>query len=460
MRVFAPINALLHLLIFIAASFVLPIISIAHERFFVLSVLSASGCILSLGLGFLQVKGLLTYWVGFAAGTFLGCIEVACACAGIYAFSTDWISGGAYVKAYLILVSIVPFFVLAAFTMSLAGGVVMEVDTAVDWLCDLVRTKQDLRGKHVLVTGGGTGLGQALAIEFASLGANVTILSRNMKHLEETRDIISEVVAGRREYGKNICSLLVQKPPKGGNYAEVHCCVCDVTNLQLLEERLKEAVTKFGNFDIVATCAGFAKPKYFIDSSTEDFEQQIKLNYMGTVNTVKATLPYMLEKGAGSYIIVSSALALMGSIGYASYCGSKYAVRGFADALRMEFKPHNISVHQFYPANMDTPSYKEENKTKPVEAKQIDESASTVTAEVAGEACMNGFLRGYPSIDNAPIEIGTVRIMGNGITPRPNPFRDFLYLPVGFIAGHIVGECFDETVADARKKAGKRPGVF
>ena len=281
-----------------------------------------------------------------------------------------------------------------------------------------------------------------------------------MKHLEETKEMVAQVVAGTLKYGEDIASLLVEKPAAGSNFAEVYCCECDVTKPEMLEEKLKDAVSKFGQFDVVVTCAGFSRPKYLVDSTADDYRMQMELNYMGTVNTVKATLPHMLEKGKGSYIIVSSALALMGSIGYTGYCGSKFAVRGFADALRMELLPHGISVHQFYPANMDTPGYAEENKTKPVEAKMIDESAEMVTPEVAGVACMNGFLRDYPSIDNAPIEIGTVRIMGNGITPRSNPFREFMYLPVGFIAGHIVGQSFDDTVAAARRKSNKKPGTF
>jgi len=458
MRIFAPINAILHFLLYTACCFILPIVSIAYEKFLILSVLSCIAFIFSLGFGFLQVKGYFSYWLGFTAGTILGCVELATAVAAIYNF-TEWNDCTTYAKVYLVLVCIVPFFVLAIFVSTLAGGFVMEADSALDWFCDLFKAKKDLRGKHVLVTGGGTGLGQAMAIEFASLGANVTIMSRNMKHLEETRDIIQQVVDGTLEYGKNISSLLVQRPPKGNNFAEVFCLACDITDRNMLEEKLREATAKFGAFNIVANCAGYSLPKYIVDSTYEDYENQIKLNYMGTVNVVKATLPYMLDKG-GAYILVSSALGLMGSIGYTGYCGSKFAVRGFAESLRMELKPHNIVVHQFFPANMDTPSYKEENKTKPIEAKQIDESAATVTAEVAGEACINGFLRDYTVIDNAPIEIGTVRIMANGIYPRANPFREFAFLPVGFIAGHIVGESFDETVEATRKKHGKKPGVF
>jgi len=338
------------------------------------------------------------------------------------------------------------------------GGTVLGVYPVFDWISDLFVEKKDYRGKHVIITGGGTGLGQALAVQFASFGANVTIISRDFKHLQETKELAADVVSGHVKYGTELPDCLINRPTPSENRSEVLCLPCDVTDFEALQKVIKEAVNHFGSPDLVITCAGLAWPRYITEASLEEYEKMMNLNYFGTVKTVKATLPYMLEKKSGQYLIVSSAFALMGSIGYSGYCASKYAVRGFAESLRMELKPHNISVQQFFPTNMDTPSYKEENKIKPIEAKKIDESAATVTAENASSVCLSGFLRGEMLIDNAYIEIGTIRNMASGVMPRNNPFREFLFLPIGFTVSAIVEEVFDETVAEARKECGKQPG--
>jgi 3-dehydrosphinganine reductase len=165
--------------------------------------------------------------------------------------------------------------------------------------------------RHVLITGGGTGLGQGLACHFAALGANVTVMSRSMNHLEETSNLCEGYIHGTAT-GDIVSGLLVEKPLPGKNFAEVLRLTCDVTKEDELKEKVAEAVARFGAFDLVVTSAGFSKPQYCMNASISEYEDQLALNYLGTVKTVRATLPFMLEKGSGSYIIVSSALALMG----------------------------------------------------------------------------------------------------------------------------------------------------
>ncbi|KAH8069647.1 3-dehydrosphinganine reductase [Aureococcus anophagefferens] len=96
------------------------------------------------------------------------------------------------------------------------------------------------------------------------------------------------------------------------------------------------------------------------------------LNYLGVVKTLKATLPGMVDRKAGTAVLVSSGLALCGYAGYSAYAPTKWAVRGLAETLRSELLPFDISVHSVYPPNMDTPGFVEENRTKPKSAKAIE----------------------------------------------------------------------------------------
>lgn len=91
---------------------------------------------------------------------------------------------------------------------------------------------------------------------------------------------------------------------------------------------------------------------------------------------------------------MSSALGLFGCVGYSMYSPTKFAVRGLAESLRYELEPKGVSISCFYPSNMQTESFFEELKTKPIEAKRIDESANTITASEGANKLIVGIGRG------------------------------------------------------------------
>ena len=105
----------------------------------------------------------------------------------------------------------------------------------------------------------------------------------------------------------------------------------------------------------------------------------------------------------------SSAVAFSGFVGYAQYAPSKFALRGLADCLRNELKAHNIAVTIYFPSSMDTPGFAEENKTKPAECKEIEGSASLITADQAADNLLSGLARGHYAItDELLTEIGRI----------------------------------------------------
>lgn len=152
--------------------------------------------------------------------------------------------------------------------------------------------------------------------------------------------------------------------------------------------------------------AGSARTGYFRDIPEGDFAWAMTLNYCGVVNAIKAVEPGMREARSGRIVIVSSALALTGYVGYSACpwprppfpacpgpaltpppdCPTKWALRGLAEALRNELLPVGVRVHIAYPGNMDTPGFEVENRTKPAEAKAIeaDETLYTPGQVVSG----------------------------------------------------------------------------
>lgn len=107
--------------------------------------------------------------------------------------------------------------------------------------------------------------------------------------------------------------------------------------------------------------------------------------------TPQATLPAMRDRGEGGcLVLVSSAVVFAGMVGYAQYAPSKYAVRGLADCLRNELLGDKIRVVGFYPSNMDTPGFAEEQKTKPIETQEIEGSVTLFKAEEAAGHLMSG----------------------------------------------------------------------
>jgi 3-dehydrosphinganine reductase len=97
----------------------------------------------------------------------------------------------------------------------------------------------------------------------------------------------------------------------------------------------------------------------------------MEVNYFGAVHVSKAVLPGMLTRGSGHIVNIGSIASYVGVFGYTAYGASKFALRGFSDALRAEMKPHGILVSIVYPPDTDTPQLTYENRYKPPELKEL-----------------------------------------------------------------------------------------
>ena len=142
-----------------------------------------------------------------------------------------------------------------------------------------------------------------------------------------------------------------------------------------IRKSLKTLSDQLGPVKALIHCAGFSAPGRAHQVPEADVRRMTEVNYLGSVMVTQALLPDMMASRNGAIIFTSSLAGLAGVYGLAAYCGSKFAVRGYAEALGMEVAPYGIRVSVNCPPDTDTPGFEEENKTKPEETKLISEGA-------------------------------------------------------------------------------------
>jgi NADP-dependent 3-hydroxy acid dehydrogenase YdfG len=175
---------------------------------------------------------------------------------------------------------------------------------------------------RVVVTGASRGIGRAIATAFAEAGAEVGLLSRSEEELNE---------------------LALALPGEGHE-----AIAADVGD----REELQKAIDEFGRVDVVVANAGIAQYGPFRDMELDDVERMTRINWLGTVNTVAAVLPAMLDRASGHIVVVSSGAGHRSFPWAAVYGATKSAQRGFAEALRHELSGTGVSVTVVYPGEV------------------------------------------------------------------------------------------------------------
>ena len=170
---------------------------------------------------------------------------------------------------------------------------------------------KDFKNKVVIVTGASSGIGEAMAREFAAQGARVVLGARSVQKLQ--------LIAG------DIRS-------RGGQAAY---CGVDVTDVGECRELIDTAVREFGGIDVLVCNAGLSMRAIFDDVDLEVLHRLMDVNFWGTVNCCKFALP-SLQQSHGSIVGISSVAGLHGLPGRTGYSASKYAMTGFLETLRIE----------------------------------------------------------------------------------------------------------------------------
>ena len=181
--------------------------------------------------------------------------------------------------------------------------------------------------KTIWITGGSTGIGKALAIKFANMGWNVAISARRESLLKE----ISE------------------------NYENISSFPLDVTDKKKCNETFNDIKNKFNEIDICFFSTGTWNPKKEKDIDVDEMENVFKVNFFGTVNSIKAVEKHFKDKQSGIITIVSSIAGYRGLPNSTGYGPSKSALNNLAESLFFDFKRSNVRVCLVSPGFIKTP---------------------------------------------------------------------------------------------------------
>lgn len=176
-----------------------------------------------------------------------------------------------------------------------------------------------MRSKTVLITGGSSGIGRALAFAFGAQGANIAITGRRQAELDGTVQALG--AAGIRALGIR----------------------ADVSSREDCTRMAAETVQAFGGIDVLINNAGISMRALFEELDTEVIEQVMNINFYGTVYATKACLPYIRAR-KGSIVGISSIAGYRGLPGRTGYSASKFAMQGFLEALRTELLHTGVHV--------------------------------------------------------------------------------------------------------------------
>lgn len=188
-----------------------------------------------------------------------------------------------------------------------------------------------LKGKVALVTGGGTGIGKAIALEFAKEGAKVAITGRRLDKLQE----------------------VVNEMKKNGG--ETIAITGDVSKLEEVDRIVKTTVDTFKRLDILVNCAGVLVSADLAHHTEKIWDETIDINLKGSFLCIQRAVPEMLKQGKGKIISISSIAGQIGFPNSVAYCASKGGIMGMTKALAMELAPLKINVNDIAPGDTETP---------------------------------------------------------------------------------------------------------
>lgn len=190
---------------------------------------------------------------------------------------------------------------------------------------------RQLRGRVAVVTGAASGIGQATAVELASKGCQLALVTRSNKQgLEETAEKIEAL----------------------GCKASLH--MADVSSREQMEALPAEVVAAHGGVHILVNNAGVTLMGDLQDQTIDDLEWVIGINLWGVIYGCKFFLPHLMEQDEAHIANISSIQGLLALNSQTSYVASKFAVRGFGESLRGELQPQRIGVTTVFPGLVNT----------------------------------------------------------------------------------------------------------
>jgi 3-dehydrosphinganine reductase len=251
-----------------------------------------------------------------------------------------------------------------------------------------------------LITGGSSGIGLAVARQLAQNGCHVWLVARREALLQTAlQSLQAEAISQDQRFGFTPADL--------SDPAQAARVVGEMTGA-------------IATPTLLVNSAGIVEPGCFTDLTLDDFHRQMEVNFYATLYVIKAALPGMLERRSGTIVNIASGASFAGLFGYTAYSASKFAVRGFSEALRSELKPQGIHVMLVYPPDTDTPQLAYDNGHKPPETKVLSATAKVRSTEEVASEILKGIQRHRMSVTpgfDTKLLSRLVGLLGDGIFP-------------------------------------------
>ncbi len=231
-------------------------------------------------------------------------------------------------------------------------------------------------GKVAVITGAGSGIGRALALNLAERGAKLALSDVDLTGLEETVRLVQQ------------------------QGAEVKSDFLDVTQRETVLDYADSVKEHFGKINQIYNNAGIAYHGDVSESSFKDIERIVDVDFWGVVNGTKAFLPYVQESGDGHIVNISSLFGLLAMPSQAAYNAAKFAVRGFSEALRIELLISKAPVKMtvVHPGGIKTAIARNatvaENYDQQSIAKFFDSKLAKTTPDQAAKIILKGVEKG------------------------------------------------------------------
>jgi len=184
------------------------------------------------------------------------------------------------------------------------------------------------KDKVCVITGAASGIGRALAVELAEVGAVLALSDINAEGLEETTQMV-------------------------GGSNKVMTDVFDMADANAIANYADKVTSNLGGADYVFNVAGLTRVGNFIDTPLESMEKVMDVNYWGVVRMTKAFIDQIIAS-KGTLVNISSVFGLIGYAGQTHYCASKFAVRGFTETLAQELKGTGVGICSVHPGGIAT----------------------------------------------------------------------------------------------------------
>ncbi len=234
--------------------------------------------------------------------------------------------------------------------------------------------------KVAVVTGAGSGIGQALAVELGRAGAKVAISDVDVAGLADTEDQLKAIGA----------PVKVDK--------------LDVTDRSAFLAYADAVNEHFGKVNQIYNNAGITFIGSIADSRFADIERVMDVDYWGVVNGTKAFLPHLIASGDGHVVNISSALGLFSSPGQAAYVSAKFAVRGFTEALHQEMAAagHPVAVTTVHPGGVKTAFARNASAVAGLDQAELadvfEEQQAKTTPQRAAQLILAGVRKNKPRV--------------------------------------------------------------